>query len=77
LFYGKIPNVFDLEAELLEAGLQACATHGGRAHVHAAAALAEVHGNADDANFLCHIRLVFRDPFSVKAHRKPMRLKNA
>src|SRR5437016_9052734 len=30
-------------------------------HVHAAAALAEVHGNADDANFLRHVLVVNGD----------------
>ena len=54
LFDGEIADVFDLQAQLLEAGLETCSAQGGRSHVHAAAALAEVHGDADDANFLRH-----------------------
>ena len=61
----EVADVFDLMAELLDARLQASAAKGGRAHIHAAAALAEVHGNADDANFLRHVSLVFRDPWPV------------
>src|SRR5207244_5696486 len=54
LFDGEIADVFDLQAKLLEAGLESWSAQGGRSHVHAAAALAEVHGDADDANFLRH-----------------------
>jgi hypothetical protein len=54
LLDGKIADVFDLKAQFLDAGLKTRAAKGGRAHVHAAAALAEVHGDADNANFLGH-----------------------
>src|SRR5712692_36598 len=54
LLDGEIADVFDLKAELFDAGLEARAAKGRGAHVHAAAALAEVHGHADDADFLCH-----------------------
>src|SRR5580692_6230800 len=45
LFDFEIADVFDGVAELLDARLQARAAKGGRTHVDAAAALAEVHGN--------------------------------
>jgi hypothetical protein len=45
-----------MKAKLLDAGLQAGDTQGGRAHVDAAAALAKIHGHADDANFLSHLK---------------------
>jgi hypothetical protein len=41
-------------AELLDARLKACDAKGGGAHVDTAAALAEVHGHTNDANFLWH-----------------------
>src|SRR5207245_7703534 len=55
----------DRVAQFLDGGLKASTAQGGRAHVHAAAALAEVHGNADDANFLRHLSLEFLDPRSL------------
>src|SRR5260370_4659946 len=72
LLDGEIADVFDLKAEFLDAGLETCAAKGGRAHIHAAAALAEVHRNADDANFLRHICLcpVNRGSSRAKAHRE-------
>ena len=54
LFYFQIADVFDGVAQLLNCGLQAGASKRGGAHVDAAAALAEVHGNADDSHFLRH-----------------------
>ncbi len=54
LFHNHIAHVFYLVPQLLQPGLQTCNAQRGRAHVHAAAALAEVHGNADDADFLRH-----------------------
>ena len=42
----------------LMARLQAGAAQRRRAHVHAAAALAQVHGHADDANFLRHAKIL-------------------
>jgi hypothetical protein len=39
---------------------QSSDAQGGRAHIHAAAALAEVHGHADDANFLRHSKILVR-----------------
>ena len=50
----EVADVFDLNAELLDARLEAGAAKGRWAHVHAAAALAEVHWYANDANFLRH-----------------------
>ena len=50
----EVADVFDGEAEFLDRGLEAGAAEGGRAHVDAAAALAEVHGDADDSDFLRH-----------------------
>jgi hypothetical protein len=57
LLDGEITDVFDLKAELLDAGLKARAAQRGGAHVYATAALAEVHGDADNPNFLRHCRL--------------------
>src|SRR5258708_18680738 len=54
LFHGNIANVFHLQAKLLDARLQAGHSKGGGTHVHTAAAGAEVHGYADDANLLRH-----------------------
>src|SRR6266852_5636955 len=65
LLDGEIADVFDLDAELLDAGLETSAAKSRRAHVHAATALAEVHGHADDANFLGHLSLVLSDSCSV------------
>jgi hypothetical protein len=50
----EVADVFDGKAELLDARLEAGAAKGGGAHVHAAAALAEVQGYADDSDFLRH-----------------------
>src|SRR5262249_25411538 len=50
----QIADVFDGMSEFLDGRLQAGAAQRGRAHVHPAAALAEVHGDADDANLLRH-----------------------
>ena len=50
----EVADVFHGVAELLNARLESRAAKGGRAHVNAAATLSEVHGNADDANFLGH-----------------------
>ena len=57
LLDGEIADVFDLQSELLDTGLQARAAHSGGAHVHAAAALSQVHGHTDNSNFLRHCRL--------------------
>src|SRR5690348_1509355 len=54
LFYFEVADVFDRVAELLNGRMQTRPAQSGWPHVHAAAALAEVHGNADDANFLRH-----------------------
>ena len=54
LLHFEIADVFDGVAEFFDGGLQACTAESRRAHVHAAAALAEVHGNADDSHFLRH-----------------------
>ena len=62
LFDFEVANVFDSIAELFDARLKSRAAQSGGAHIHAAAALAEVHRHADDANLLGH---VFRDPCSV------------
>src|SRR5215467_9263005 len=57
LFYFEVTNVLDGVAKLLDGGLQACASQGRWTHIHATAALAEVHGYADNANFLGHISI--------------------
>ena len=56
LLHFEVADVFDVEAELLDARLKAGASKGRRAHVHAAAALAQVHGYADDSDFLRHAK---------------------
>ena len=48
---GDVAAVFHFVAERFEPGFQSGHADGGRAHVDAAAGLAEVKGNADDANF--------------------------
>src|SRR5262245_42287012 len=45
LLHFEVADVFDRVAKLLDGGLQTRAAQGGWAHVHTAAALAEVHGN--------------------------------
>src|SRR5579863_2011844 len=52
LLHFQVADVFHRQAEFLESGLKSGAAQGGGTHIHAAAALAEVHGYADDANFL-------------------------
>jgi hypothetical protein len=52
LLNGNVADVLDVMAELLDASLQAGNAESRRAHVNAAAAGAEVHGNADDADLL-------------------------
>jgi hypothetical protein len=59
----EVANVFNRVAKLLDARLQARAAKGRGAHVDAAATLAEVHGYADDSDFLRHVNLMFRDPW--------------
>ena len=54
LLHFHVADVFDGEAEFFDGGLEAGAAESGGAHVDAAAALAEVHGNADDSYFLRH-----------------------
>ena len=54
LFHDDVADVLDVVAEMLDAGLQTGNAQGGGAHIHAAAAGAEVHGNADDADLLRH-----------------------
>jgi len=54
LLHGDVADILDLETEMLDARLQTGDAKRGRAHVHAAAAGAEVHGYADDANFVRH-----------------------
>ena len=49
-----VADVFHLPAELLQARLQAGDAQRGRAHVHAAAAGAQVHRHTDDADFFRH-----------------------
>src|SRR6266702_238176 len=49
-----VANVFDRGAELLDGTLQPRTAQSRRAHVYAATALAEVHGDADNSNFLSH-----------------------
>ena len=61
LFHSEVADVFHRVAELFDGGMQARTAEGGRAHVHAAAALAEVHGDADDANLLRHFLSVTGD----------------
>ena len=58
LLHGDVADVLDLVAELLQSRLQAGDAQRRRAHVHAAAALAEVHRHSDDANFLRHASFV-------------------
>ena len=50
-FTSMLPMSSTVMAEFLDGGLQAGAAESGGAHVDAAAALAEVHGNADDSTF--------------------------
>ena len=57
-----IADIFHLAAQLFQARLQAGDAKGGRAHVHAAAAGAQVHRHTDDADFFSHAVLSFRDP---------------
>src|ERR1700756_3136283 len=54
LFYLDVADVLDLMAELLDARLQSGDAQRGGTHVDTPAALAEVHGDADDAYFLGH-----------------------
>src|SRR5262245_42437920 len=48
--HGDVARVFDLVAELLQVAHQSRVTHSARPHVHATQRLAEVGGDADDAN---------------------------
>src|SRR5580765_43257 len=61
LLHFEVADVFDGKAELLDARLKTCTAKGGGTHVHAAAALAEVHGYANDAGFLRHALSVTGD----------------
>ena len=51
LLHGNVADVFHRMAERLQALLESRDAQCGRAHVHTAAALAEVHRYSDDANF--------------------------
>ncbi len=48
---GDVAAVFDFVAEGFEAGFESGDADGGRSHIDAAAGLAEIEGNADDADF--------------------------
>jgi len=67
LLHFEVADIFHVRAKLLDPRLQSSAAQGGRAHVHAAAALAQVHRHTNDANFLRHASLMFRDPCSCPA----------
>jgi hypothetical protein len=49
---GDVAGVFDVVAEGLELGFETRHAHGGRAHVDAAARLAEIERHADDSDVL-------------------------
>ena len=70
LLHFQVADVFHGVAEFLDGSLQTCAAQRRGAHVHATTALAEVHGDADDANFLRHMPLVFRDPSRMMRSRE-------
>ena len=54
LLHGHVADVFHRVPQLFEPRLQPGHAQRRGAHVHAAAALAQVHRHADDANFLRH-----------------------
>src|SRR6516162_8042221 len=47
---GNVAAVFDFMPDYLQTCFQSCHTNGGRAHIDAAARLAEIEGNTNDAN---------------------------
>ena len=51
----NVADIFHLTAELLQARLQPGDAQRGRAHIHAAAAGAQVHRHPDNSNFFWHL----------------------
>src|ERR1700719_2033542 len=64
LLYGHVTDIVNRMPKLFKASLQTGDAQSRRTHVHAAAALAEVHRHADDANLLRH------DGYSVRPNRR-------
>src|ERR1043166_124055 len=66
LFDFEVAYIFHGVTKLFQGSLQAGSAKSRRAHIDAAAALAEIHGDADDANFLWHgCETPFGDPRTV------------
>src|ERR1700722_3534020 len=54
-----VADVFHLTAKLFESCVETSYTQRRRAHVHAAAALSQVHRHADDSYFFWHFSVSF------------------